>query len=65
MALVARLLAPGTERDAMTNLEILEACFKALPKADRRRLKYHLDNNTPIFCGNGSDRAFFNGKGFA
>lgn len=49
----------------MTNLEILEKCFKALPKEDRLRLKWHLDNKTPIFCGEGADMAYFNEKGFA
>ena len=43
----------------MTNIEILTECFNALSKSDRERLKYHLDNNTSIFCGPGSEYDYY------
>jgi len=49
----------------MTNKEILTECFKALPLEDRRRLKYHLDNKTPLFCGEGADGEYYSKSGFA
>ena len=29
----------------------LVECFLALPKRDRARLRYHLENRTPVLCG--------------
>ena len=30
---------------------VLEKCFRALPKRDRVRLRYHALKKTPICCG--------------
>lgn len=46
------------------NLEILTTAFSALPKEDRKRLKYHLDKGTKVFSGKHSDYGFFNSEGF-
>ena len=49
----------------MTNKEILVKAFKALDITDLRRLKKHLENKTPIFCGDGSSMFYYNRKGYA
>lgn len=55
-----------TRRTINRNIRrILGECFKALPLGDRKRLKWHLENKTPIFCGPGSRGDFFNESGFA
>jgi hypothetical protein len=35
----------------MTPLATLTRAFRALPRADLKRLKYHLEQKTPICCG--------------
>ena len=48
----------------MTNREILTVAFLALPGAALLRLKYHLEEKTPIFCGEGSDDTYYSYQGF-
>ncbi len=49
----------------MEIVKILTSCFSALSEPQLRRLGFHVENGTPIFCGVGAEMNFFNDRGHA
>jgi hypothetical protein len=45
-----------------SSLSILTTAFSALPRADKLRLRWHLEKKTPICCGKDAEY-FVNRKG--
>lgn len=45
--------------------DILAGSFCGLDKDHITNLKWHLDNKTPIFCGESADESYFSEEGFA